>query len=155
MEARKTKKQPVKMRLDRAIDTLFSSIELIPTPASEIPILETLYGLPVDIAEQHGRMVSIALACYGNREMAYRAIDRAFEMWEQEQEPITLETSVGNLFKIRMTNSLEKGGVGTVKELLTFSVDELMRIANISHTTAVAIDNVLQKHGLGLRKSLD
>lgn len=76
--------QQHKKRVDKAIDLVFAELGMEATPASEIPItyFTSSKFIDVEIAEQTGRMVSIALACWNNREMAYAAIDRAFEMQE-------------------------------------------------------------------------
>lgn len=155
-ESRKNEKQQIKEN-SSVIDAFFEMLGLETTSPDQIPMPQVprRKTLPVEMAEQTGRMVTIALACYGNREMAFAAIDRVFAEWQASQQRVTLDTSVGQIFRIKIRNSLEKGGVHTVRVLTEFSADQLVRIANINLNTAIEIDSLLQQHGFGLRKTLD
>jgi hypothetical protein len=143
-----------KTRVQRALDIVFAELGLESTHSSDVPINENSTGMPVEIAEIHGRIVTIALACWGNQEMAKRAIDRAFEIWAEESEPVSLSSAVTQILSPKVSNALIRYGIRTVGEICLFSRNSLATIGGIEQNTALNIERELEKHGFKLRDSV-
>jgi hypothetical protein len=145
------KSQQHKKRVDKAIDLVFSELGMEATPASELPLNHhSESNFNPEIAEQTGRMVSLALACYGNKEMAHRAIDWAFERMSDLQRPVD-NSHVNQVFQTRVANALELHGIRTVRELCQFNRATLTAIGGFDMKTVLRIESELAEHGFSLR----
>ena len=141
-----------KTQVEQALDIVFAELGLESTPSDEVPVNENSTGMPVEIAEIHGRIVTVALSCWGNREMAKRAVDRAFEVWAEVLDPITNDSPVTMILSVRVANSLIRYGVRTVGDVCLFSRTSLASIGGIEQNTALSIERELEKHGFKLRE---
>jgi hypothetical protein len=141
--------QNKKRDLDQAIDLVFESLGLDRTKTNPNEIGDSY--MPIEIAEQHGRMATIAMACYGCKEMAHRAIDRAFEVYAEKRKPVAGKTYMAELVSIRIANNLVKNGVRTVEDCCLFSRYTLATLGGFDLKTAIEIETILQRHGFDLR----
>lgn len=138
------------MELGDAIRKIFSELRIEPTEPEDLDNIKfRSSGLSLEIAEQHGRMVTIALA-KGNRRMAYEAIERAFRVAECESAPVSEESSLYTVLSERLANKLAKSGVITIGDVLKVTPLGLAKISKINIRTALFVENVVKEHGFGL-----
>lgn len=135
--------------LSTAIDAFFSALKIETTSACELEMFKQRSGdgLPVEIAELHGRMVSIALS-KGNRDMAHQIIDRAFRVWEAESNMVSSRSTVESVFSTRQANRLLEHNLRTIDDVICHTLGELAKL--ISYQTALAVEKTLNKHGFDL-----
>jgi len=143
-------------RMEAAITTVFGYLNLEPTNPDSIPKNKERIKhqpIPADIAETHGRLVTIALGIYGSRDMALRAIERAFETYAESGEPVTEWTNVSKLFPVRISSYLTRNGINTVMELCCFSREDLAGMDGGNRAKmAATIEETVGKYGFELRR---
>jgi hypothetical protein len=99
-------------------------------------------------------MVTIALCCYGNREMAHRAVERAFEVYAESCDPITEWTQVAKILTEKQAEFLNRNGIHTIMELCCFSRSDLENIDGSNRKKMVAkIEEALNYNGFEFRAS--
>lgn len=108
----------------------------------------TRQGIPIEIAQQHANMAEVAMAVHGNRDMAHRAIDRAFELYEEmELEVVTLDSHISSITSVRVATILQQNRIETVGDLASFSIDEVASFRNLGLVQAENLELALASHG--------
>ncbi len=138
-------------KLAEAIDVIFDELKL-PREGHELSERGFGGGIDSDIAERYGRLVAVVLASYGNRDMAYRAIDRAFEINADEQNATLLDSTVDTIFPTKIANKLAGHSLWTIRDVCELSVIELLQLEGILFRTAQKIQKILEKHGFELKQ---
>lgn len=136
-------------RLSEAMDVILAELKITPTPIEDMEVIQYPTGLPLDIAEQHGRAVMIALL-RGNKQMAYDIVDRAFE--SKNEGIVTSATSVDAVFSTKLANRLVKLDLRTVGNILEMSMAELAGYRGFSLKSALSVEKTLIQHGLHLKR---
>ena len=109
--------------------------------------------IPSKIVGQHVRMIEVALS-HGNRAMAIRAVNRAFETAAEEAITLTGSDSVALILNTKTTNALSDWcDVQKISELIQMTPDQLVMIDNFSWRTVEIIQEALAKHGFELAKT--
>lgn len=100
--------------------------------------------IPKEIADRFGRRVAVALS-KGNRELAIAVVDLAFEEAVEIDGRLGLNSPVGDLLDVRTANLLHDAGLTTVRQLLSKTPQELVKIKNISWATVARIQQRCQE----------
>lgn len=107
------------------------------------------------IAEQHGRMVEVAIRSQ-EQAKAHAAVDRAFKILRERAEDCLRDTDdVRRIASDRLTTILNAAGVFTIGQLRSHSREELITIPQIRYRSAEILDQALSRYGLSLRKAED
>lgn len=102
-----------------------------------------------DIAEQHGRMVEVAILA-GNRERALHIIDRAFA--SLDQNCIGMDSDIASILGERIACILDKARIRTIGDLTGKTRNELLAIRHVGWKTLRKIIYAIQSHGYDLKK---
>jgi DNA-directed RNA polymerase alpha subunit len=103
-----------------------------------------------DIAEQHGRMVELAILV-GDRARALSLVERAFESLARPHS-LDPSTPVAAVLNQRIATILMAGGVRTVADLVSHTRHTLAEIHQIRYRSIDIIEEQLAKHGHMLRR---
>ena len=136
--------------LDDAISVVLSALKIPPGKGEKFIARQTNSGMPVEIAEQHGRMLTIALACYGNQEMAESIVSRAFDVWAEDANSVTLDSPVESVFPARISSKLALQDISTVQNLVRLSIVQIAMLEGFSFKSALKIENILNRYNISL-----
>ena len=109
------------------------------------------FPIPPDIAEQHARMVEVALIS-GDPAKAHAAVDRAFQSAREQAEIYITNDSYIDELRItsRMVTILNGHGIQTVGQLIQYTAEGLQKMAQLRGYSVGLIQYELGKHGFQL-----
>lgn len=108
--------------------------------------------IPQDIAEQHSRMVYLAMR-KGNHERCVNIVFQAFQLAaERDQRVITNNSPIAQLVGPPLSSLLEEGGVLTIGDLVNHTPQDLNEFRHVSWRRISIIQELLANHGKCLAK---